>query len=45
LRVVDDSYSMSGKQQRLAAALQGFTAQLDALRPAVDSQVGATDRG
>ena len=40
--VIDVSYSMSGKQQRLAAALQGFTAQLDALRPAVDYRVGVT---
>jgi len=29
LLVVDDSLSMSGKQQRLAAALQNFTSQLD----------------
>src|SRR5882762_3758213 len=33
LLVVDDSFSMSGKQQRLAAALQNFTAELDALSP------------
>jgi len=33
---------MSGKQERLAAAVQGFTPQLDALRPAVDYQVGVT---
>ena len=39
LLVVDDSFSMSGKQQRLAQALQGFTAQLDALQPPVDYQV------
>lgn len=42
LLVVDDSLSMSGKQQRLAAALQGFTAELDALAPPVDYQVGVT---
>lgn len=42
LLVVDDSYSMSGKQQRLAAALQNFTAQLDALQPPVDYQVAVT---
>lgn len=42
LLVIDDSYSMSGKQQRLAAALQGFTGQLDALKPPVDYQVGVT---
>src|SRR5207237_4961305 len=42
LLVIDDSFSMSGKQQRLAAALQNFTSQLDALRPAVDYQVGVT---
>src|SRR5438270_8879499 len=42
LLVVDDSYSMSGKQQRLAAALQDFTAQLDALQPPVDYQVAVT---
>ena len=39
LLVLDDSFSMSGKQQRLAQALQGFTAQLDALQPPVDYQV------
>jgi len=42
LLVIDDSYSMSGKQERLAAALQNFTAQLDALQPHVDYQVGVT---
>jgi hypothetical protein len=42
LLVVDDSFSMSGKQQRLAAALQDFTSQLDALQPPVDYQVGVT---
>ncbi len=42
LLVVDDSYSMSGKQQRLAAALQNFTAQMDALQPPVDYQVAVT---
>jgi hypothetical protein len=42
LLVVDDSFSMSGKQQRLAAALQNFTAELDALTPAVDYQVAVT---
>jgi len=39
LFVVDDSLSMSGKQDRLAQALAGFTAQLDALQPPVDYQV------
>src|SRR4051812_16251577 len=39
LFVVDDSLSMSGKQDRLAQALAGFTTQLDALRPPVDYQV------
>jgi hypothetical protein len=39
LFVVDDSLSMSGKQDRLAQALAGFTTQLDALKPAVDYQV------
>jgi hypothetical protein len=39
LFVVDDSLSMSGKQDRLARALAGFTAQLDALQPPVDYQV------
>jgi len=33
---------MSGKQQRLAAALQNFTAELDALSPPVDYQVAVT---
>lgn len=42
LLVVDDSFSMSGKQQRLATALQNFTAQLDALQPPVDYQVAVT---
>ena len=42
LLVIDDSDSMSGKQQRIAAALQDFTAQLDALKPPVDYQVGVT---
>ena len=40
LLVVDDSYSMSGKQDRLAQALQGFTTELDSLQPHVDYQVG-----
>jgi hypothetical protein len=39
LFVVDDSLSMSGKQDRLAQALAGFTGQLDALQPPVDYQV------
>jgi len=39
LFVVDDSLSMSGKQDRLAQALAGFTTQLDALQPAIDYQV------
>jgi hypothetical protein len=42
LLVVDDSPSMSGKQDRLAAALQNFTSQLDALSPPVDYQVAVT---
>src|SRR5438067_871383 len=42
LLVIDDSFSMSGKQQRLAAALQNFTADLDALTPPVDYQVAVT---
>jgi hypothetical protein len=42
LLVVDDSFSMSGKQERLAAALQNFTAQMDALQPPVDYQVAVT---
>ncbi len=42
LLVIDDSFSMSGKQQRLAAALQNFTDDLDALRPSVDYQVAVT---
>jgi len=42
LLVVDDSFSMSGKQQRLAAALQDFTANLDSLSPPVDYQVAVT---
>src|SRR3982751_2346026 len=39
LLVIDDSASMSGKQDRLAAALAGFTRQLDGLQPPVDYQV------
>lgn len=39
LFVVDDSWSMSGKQDRLAAALQDFTQRLDSLQPPVDYQV------
>lgn len=42
LLVVDDSLSMSGKQDRLAAALQNFTSQLDALKPPIDYQVAVT---
>ncbi|TMA26169.1 MAG: hypothetical protein E6J78_14790 [Deltaproteobacteria bacterium] len=42
LLVVDDSYSMSGKQERLSAALQNFTAALDQLQPPVDYQVAVT---
>src|SRR5437763_16357625 len=42
LLVIDDSYSMSGKQQRLAAALANFTASLDGLQPPVDYQAGVT---
>jgi len=42
LLVVDDSPSMIGKQERLAAALQNFTASLDALSPPVDYQVAVT---
>ena len=42
LLVVDDSFSMSGKQERLAAALQSFTGDLDALKPPVDYQVAVT---
>jgi hypothetical protein len=42
LMVIDDSASMSGKQDRLAAALADFTAQLDALRPPIDYQVAVT---
>ena len=42
LLVVDDSLSMSGKQQRLAAALQNFTSQLDGLQPPIDYQVAVT---
>jgi len=38
LFVVDDSLSMSQKQDRLAQALQNFTAALDALDPPVDYQ-------
>ena len=40
LFVIDDSFSMSGKQARLAAALQNFTTALDSLKPPVDYQVG-----
>ena len=36
LLIVDDSLSMSGKQARLAEALQNFTASLDALNPPID---------
>src|SRR5919205_1380754 len=39
LFVVDDSLSMSGKQDRLAAALADFTTALDSLTPPVDYQV------
>ncbi len=39
LFVVDDSLSMSGKQDRLALALADFTTRLDALQPPVDYQV------
>jgi|GEM_PF-2427733 len=39
LFVIDDSLSMSGKQDRIAQALQGFTDALDQLRPPVDYQV------
>jgi len=42
LLVIDDSYSMSGKQQRLANALQNFTTALDQLQPPVDYQVAVT---
>jgi hypothetical protein len=42
LLVIDDSFSMSGKQDRLAAALGNFTAQLDALAPPVDYQAAVT---
>ena len=42
LLVIDDSLSMSGKQDRLAAALQNFTSQLDALQPPIDYQVAVT---
>lgn len=42
LLVVDDSPSMSGKQDRLAAALANFTAHLDALQPPVDYQAAVT---
>ena len=38
LFVVDDSLSMSGKEQRLAQALSGFTQALDALQPPIDYQ-------
>ncbi len=36
LLIVDDSLSMSGKQQRLAQALNNFTSSLDALVPAIE---------
>lgn len=39
LFVVDDSYSMGGKQQSLANALANFTKALDSLQPPVDYQV------
>ncbi|GAC1347598.1 MAG: hypothetical protein NVS2B9_07430 [Myxococcales bacterium] len=39
LFVVDDSFSMTGKQQSLAAALANFTKDLDSLQPPVDYQV------
>jgi hypothetical protein len=39
LFVVDDSFSMTGKQQRLSDALASFTRNLDALQPPVDYQV------
>lgn len=39
LFVIDDSLSMSGKQDRIAQALQGFTDALDQLRPPIDYQV------
>jgi hypothetical protein len=42
LLVVDDSASMSGKQDRLAAALAGFTTALDSLQPPIDYQVAVT---
>src|SRR2546428_10994393 len=42
LLVIDDSFSMSGKQDRLAAALGNFTDDLDALGPSVDYQVAVT---
>ena len=42
LLVVDDSYSMSGKQARLAAALQNFTQELDSLQPPIDYQAAVT---
>src|SRR5258705_11481314 len=42
LLVIDDSPSMSGKQERLAAAPQNFTAPLDALNPPVGYQVSVT---
>src|SRR5262249_37316044 len=38
LFVVDDSLSMSGKQDRLAAALASFTTPLDSLDPTIDYQ-------
>ena len=39
LFVVDDSLSMSGKQDRLAQALAGFTKAVDSLQPPVNYQV------
>jgi hypothetical protein len=42
LLVVDDSLSMTGKQDRLGAALQNFTSELDSLRPPIDYQVAVT---
>jgi hypothetical protein len=39
LFVIDDSLSMSGKQDRLASALADFTSALDSLTPPVDYQV------
>jgi hypothetical protein len=39
LFIVDDSLSMSGKQDRLAQALAGFTKAVDSLQPPIDYQV------